>query len=245
MINANGNAMFLSPEGEIARWGVESKLIARSTASDLPLGVPDTELLDHEVNAYAEIGLFDGMAPDISTVVDTDAARGVYDDDRQGHLAGDAERDQVAARPSTRAGVLDVVLQLADQRIDAVELALAAQEVGEAHLGPLAVEVAVEVEQVRLEQRVVGVLVERRPPAEVDRARVHVAVGPLVPAGVHAVGGQADGVGHLDVGRREAEQPAALVADARPRRGPRTAGRAARRRARPGRRRGPDGWRSS
>ena len=26
LINANGNAMFLSPEGEIARWGVESKL---------------------------------------------------------------------------------------------------------------------------------------------------------------------------------------------------------------------------
>ena len=37
-----------------------------------------------------------------------------------------------------------------------------AQEVGELDLGRLAVEVAVEVEQVRLEQRVVGVLVERR-----------------------------------------------------------------------------------
>ena len=43
----------------------------------------------------------------------------------------------------------------------------------EAHLGRLAVEVAVEVEQVGLEQRVVGVLVERRPAAEGDGARVH------------------------------------------------------------------------
>ena len=38
------------------------------------------------------------------------------------------------------------------------------------------------------------------------------AVGPLVPAGVHAVGGQAHRVRHLDVGRREPEQPAPLVA---------------------------------
>ena len=35
-----------------------------------------------------------------------------------------------------------------------------------------------------------------------------VAVGPVVPAGVDAVGGQAHRVGHLDVGRREAEQAA-------------------------------------
>ena len=69
-------------------------------------------------------------------------------------------------------GVFDVVAELGADGVDAVELALAAQEVLEADLGLLAVEVAVEVEQVRLEQRVVGVLVERRPPAEVDRARV-------------------------------------------------------------------------
>ena len=68
--------------------------------------------------------------------------------------------------------MLDVVAQLGDDRLDAVELALAAQEVGEAHLGLLAVEVVVEVEEVGLEQRVLGVLVERRAPPEVDRARV-------------------------------------------------------------------------
>ena len=39
------------------------------------------------------------------------------------------------------------------------------------------------------------------------------AVGPLVPPGVHAVGRHAHLVRHLDVGGREAEQAAALVAD--------------------------------
>ena len=44
MINANGNANHLSPDGEIARWNVESKLVRNSTASDLPIGVPDPAL---------------------------------------------------------------------------------------------------------------------------------------------------------------------------------------------------------
>ncbi len=79
MINANGNALFLSPEGEIARWEVESKLIAGSKASDLPLGVPDPKLLEQEVTAYAEIGLFDGKVPDTSTVVNTTLVKGLYD----------------------------------------------------------------------------------------------------------------------------------------------------------------------
>ena len=38
------------------------------------------------------------------------------------------------------------------------------------------------------------------------------AVGPLVPTGVDTVGRQAHAVRHLDVGGREAEQPATLVA---------------------------------
>ena len=81
-------------------------------------------------------------------------------------------------------------LSCVTKRVDALELALAAQEVAEAHLGALAVEVAVEVEQVGLEQRVVGMLVERRATPEVDRARVHLAVGPLVPAGIHTSAGR-------------------------------------------------------
>jgi ABC-type nitrate/sulfonate/bicarbonate transport system substrate-binding protein len=80
MINANGNALFLSPDGEIARWAVESKLISDSTASDLPIGVPDSALLEREVNTYADIGLFDGQVPDITTVVNTTLVAGLYDD---------------------------------------------------------------------------------------------------------------------------------------------------------------------
>jgi hypothetical protein len=79
MINANGNALFLSPEGEIARWGVESALITDSTASDLPVGVPDITLLDKEVSTYAEIGLFDGQVPDLATLVNTTLVAGLYD----------------------------------------------------------------------------------------------------------------------------------------------------------------------
>ena len=76
------------------------------------------------------------------------------------------------ARGEQLAGVLTSSLSWATIASIAVELALAAQEVGEADLGLLAVQVAVEVEQVGLEQRRLGVLVERRAAAEVDRTRV-------------------------------------------------------------------------
>jgi len=49
-------------------------------------------------------------------------------------------------RPQHGPRVLDVVLQLRDQRVDAVELALTAQEVSEAHFRPFAVEIALEVQ---------------------------------------------------------------------------------------------------
>lgn len=80
-INANGNAMFLSPEGETARWAVESKLVV-DTNTATALGVPELDLLTDEVTTYAEIGLFDGTAPDISPYVDTALISGVYADDR-------------------------------------------------------------------------------------------------------------------------------------------------------------------
>jgi ABC-type nitrate/sulfonate/bicarbonate transport system substrate-binding protein len=80
-INANGNAMFLSPEGERARWGVESALVV-STNTSTALGVPEPDLLTEEVTTYAEIGLFEGTAPDISPYVDIDTISGVYGDDR-------------------------------------------------------------------------------------------------------------------------------------------------------------------
>jgi NitT/TauT family transport system substrate-binding protein len=79
-INANGNAMFLSPEGETARWGVESKLVV-ATNTNTALGVPETELLIDEVSTYAEIGLFDGRAPDIAPYVDVGLISGIYAED--------------------------------------------------------------------------------------------------------------------------------------------------------------------
>jgi NitT/TauT family transport system substrate-binding protein len=83
MINANGNANHLSPEGEIARWDVESKLVLDSKkASDLPIGVPDSKLLQQEVDTYAAIGLFDGL-PDIASILDEKLVKDLYDDNAQ------------------------------------------------------------------------------------------------------------------------------------------------------------------
>lgn len=80
-INANGNAMFLSPEGETARWAVEARLVA-DTNANTAVGVPELDLLTEEVGTYAEIGLFGGTAPDIGRYVDTALISGVYADDR-------------------------------------------------------------------------------------------------------------------------------------------------------------------
>src|SRR5262245_25073838 len=54
------------------------------------------------------------------------------------------------------AGGLDVLGDLLDEVVDAVEALLAAQALDEAHRGGLVVEVALEVEEVRLEEGVVG-----------------------------------------------------------------------------------------
>jgi ABC-type nitrate/sulfonate/bicarbonate transport system substrate-binding protein len=79
-INANGNALFLSPEGETARWEVEATLVSAGTSADQPLGLPLVDLLTDEVTTYAEIGLFDGVAPDITTMIDASVLEAVYDD---------------------------------------------------------------------------------------------------------------------------------------------------------------------
>ena len=78
-INANGNTLFLSPEGETARWAVESKLVGNDVTPSAPLGLPLFEELKKEVAAYAAVGLFDGKTPDISTLVDALVVRGIYD----------------------------------------------------------------------------------------------------------------------------------------------------------------------
>ncbi|MFZ4718957.1 MAG: ABC transporter substrate-binding protein [Ilumatobacteraceae bacterium] len=78
-INANGNALFLTPEGEQARWGVESELVSKGVTPEQPLGMPLPDLLTAEVTTYASIGLFDGVAPDISTMADPSVLQKIYD----------------------------------------------------------------------------------------------------------------------------------------------------------------------
>ena len=78
-INANGNTLFLSPEGETARWGVESKLVANGVTGSAPLGLPLVDELKAEVAAYAAVGLFDGTTPDIATMVDPSVVKALYD----------------------------------------------------------------------------------------------------------------------------------------------------------------------
>ncbi|CAN5409573.1 ABC transporter substrate-binding protein [soil metagenome] len=79
-INANGNALFVTPETEQARWGVESALVAGAVAPHAPLGLPLVDDLLHEVTVYAEVGLFGGEVPLIDTLVDESVLEGVYDD---------------------------------------------------------------------------------------------------------------------------------------------------------------------
>lgn len=79
-INAGDNAMYLSAESETARWNVESGLVAERVSADAPLGVPLPDLLQDEVDAYATVGLFDGTAPDIASMVDATVVGDLYAD---------------------------------------------------------------------------------------------------------------------------------------------------------------------
>lgn len=79
-INANGNAVFVTPEGEAARWAVESGLLAQGVAPGAPLGLPLVDELLNEVTVYAQSGLFAGEVPLIDTLVDVSVLQGVYDD---------------------------------------------------------------------------------------------------------------------------------------------------------------------
>lgn len=78
-INEGENALYLTAEGEAARWAVDATLISDRLTADAPLGLPLVDLLVAEVEAYAEVGLFDGVAPDIDSMVDTAVLAGVYD----------------------------------------------------------------------------------------------------------------------------------------------------------------------
>jgi NitT/TauT family transport system substrate-binding protein len=80
-VEAGGNPNFLSLEGETFRWTTDVELLRADTPAGTGVGVPDPELLQAEVDAYADVGLFgDDGAPDISDRFDVDVIAGVYDD---------------------------------------------------------------------------------------------------------------------------------------------------------------------
>ncbi|MCU1504908.1 MAG: hypothetical protein JWM12_4262 [Ilumatobacteraceae bacterium] len=79
LLNANGNAMALSPDSEIARWQFESKLVSGSATSSFPIGVPDPVLLEKEVVTYGQLGVFGGITPDYSQTVDAVMVKSLYD----------------------------------------------------------------------------------------------------------------------------------------------------------------------
>src|SRR5689334_3093317 len=103
-------------------------------------------------------------------------------------------------------GVLDVDAHLGDQLLDAGEAPLTAQTLDESHAQDPAVEVLLAVDQVGLDQHSPPAL-EGRPHADVDRGGHAVGEG-----GVDAVAGNREAVVGDDVGGREAELAAALVA---------------------------------
>jgi ABC-type nitrate/sulfonate/bicarbonate transport system substrate-binding protein len=81
LVEAGGNPNFLSPEGETFRWTTDVESITAETPEGTGVGVPDPALLQAEVDAYAEVGLFgEGGAPEITDRYDVDLVAGVYDD---------------------------------------------------------------------------------------------------------------------------------------------------------------------
>ena len=80
LVEANGNPRFLSLEGESYRWTTDAELIASETPAGSGMGVPDAALLQAEVDAYAEVGLFGGQAPDVAGFIHGEPIEGVYDE---------------------------------------------------------------------------------------------------------------------------------------------------------------------
>jgi NitT/TauT family transport system substrate-binding protein len=78
-IDNNGNPNGLSPDGEAFRWETEANLVADSSSSEAPLGMPDPDALRAEVELYASVGLYGGKAPDISELYDTSVLTEIYD----------------------------------------------------------------------------------------------------------------------------------------------------------------------
>ncbi len=83
LVTAGGNPNYLSPEGEAFRWETDAALLTDSYADGDAFGVPDLDLLQAEVDAYTEVGLFPEAPPALADVVAVDLVESVYDDDQQ------------------------------------------------------------------------------------------------------------------------------------------------------------------
>ncbi len=82
LINESGNPNFLSPEGEVFRWETDAQLILSTTPEGTGLGVPDDVMLQAELDAYAEVGLFgDAETPDAASRLGSDIIAAIYDAD--------------------------------------------------------------------------------------------------------------------------------------------------------------------
>ena len=79
LINANGNPMFLSPEGEVFRWKTDAGLITETTPAGVGVGVPDEKGLQTELDTYAKIGVFgDTPTPQAAAHLDNAIIDSVY-----------------------------------------------------------------------------------------------------------------------------------------------------------------------
>jgi len=83
LVTAGGNPNYLSPEGEAFRWETDAALLTDSYADGDAFGVPDLDLLQAEVDAYGEVGLFAEPPPTLADVVAVELVESVYDDEQQ------------------------------------------------------------------------------------------------------------------------------------------------------------------
>ncbi len=70
-INANGNRNFLSPVGERFRWKVEAKIVAENTPAGTAVGLIIPKLLQEQVDAYTDAGVFTTKPSIVGTYDDT------------------------------------------------------------------------------------------------------------------------------------------------------------------------------
>ncbi len=81
LVEASGNPMFLSEEGERFRWSTDAELIKSETAEGEGAAVPLADHLQDELDTYAEFGLFgNGDTPSAADHI-SDVLSRIYDGD--------------------------------------------------------------------------------------------------------------------------------------------------------------------